>query len=163
MGRKSQLGIRAPDPYVFVSSAILWSIAFSLCRVFFVDATKLVFAVAYIASMVTMFVWAEAQWGRIAGLTAAIVYGFAPYRFVDLYVRGAIGEHTAFVFLPIILWGLLKLARCRNRRWGMVVAASIAGLLLSHNAMSLMFLPVVFLYGAYLNFLRLRSGVSLLS
>lgn len=123
----------------------------------FVDATKLVFAVAYIASMVTMFVWAEAQWGRIAGLTVAIVYGFAPYRFVDLYVRGAIGEHVAFAFLPFVLWGLLKLARSRNRRWGMVVSASVAGLLLSHNAMSLVFLPVVFLYGAYLNFFETKE------
>lgn len=125
---------------------------FHLIGFSFVDATKLVFAAAYIASMVAMFVWAESQWGGIAGLTAAVLYGFAPYRFVDLYVRGAIGEHVAFVFLPLILWGLLKLARSRNRRWGMMVSLGTAGLLLSHNAISLMFLPVGFLYGAYLVF-----------
>ncbi|MBI5449611.1 hypothetical protein HY948_04850 [Candidatus Gottesmanbacteria bacterium] len=118
----------------------------------FVDATKLVFAAAYIISMIAMFVWAGSQWGSIAGLAASVLYGFAPYRFVDLYVRGAIGEHVAFVFLPLVLWGLLKLARSGNRRWGMVVAASTAGLLLSHNAISLMFFPVIFLYGVYLNF-----------
>src|SRR3989344_780218 len=70
----------------------------------FIDSTKLVFAVSYIASIVTMYLWIRAAWGSVAGFTAAILYGFAPYRFVDLYVRGAIGEHVAFIFPPLICY-----------------------------------------------------------
>lgn len=119
----------------------------------FVDSTKLVFASAYVASIVAMYLWAHASWGKAAGLTAAVLYGFAPYRFIDLYVRGAIGEHMAFVFPPLICYGLLMLARIKS---GIHTAAFIyiavgTGLLiLSHNALSLMFLPVIFFYALYL-------------
>ncbi len=118
----------------------------------FVDSVKLVFAAAFVASFLTMYAWATLQWGAAAGMVAAVLYGFAPYRFVDLYVRGAIGEHVAFVFPPLILWGMLKLARSDKKpmAWITVVAAGMAGLVLSHNALSLMFLPVIVLYGLYL-------------
>lgn len=117
----------------------------------FVDSTKLVFAVSFIASMLTMYWWAAAAWGVWPGLAAAVLYGFAPYRFVDLYVRGAIGEHMAFVFLPVILWGLYQLAR-RNRSLCAAISISFgtAALILSHNALSLMFLPLAAAYAVYL-------------
>jgi len=117
----------------------------------FVDSTKLVFAVAYIASVLAMFAWAQAQWGTVSGIVAGLLYGFAPYRFVDLYVRGAIGEHVAFVFPPLILYGIFMLAKKGIfGKWGIFTSLSMAGLILSHNAVSLMFLPVIILYVAYL-------------
>jgi len=74
-------------------ASFIHSVGFS-----FVDSTKLVFALAFVFSIVFMYVWVSSAWGKAAGLVAAVLYGFAPYRFVDLYVRGAIGEHMAFVF-----------------------------------------------------------------
>jgi len=117
----------------------------------FVDSTKLVFAVAFVASVLAMFVWAQAQWGALSGIIAALLYGFAPYRFVDLYVRGAIGEHMAFVFPPLVLYGLFMLAKKGMfGKWVMFTSLSMAGLIVSHNAVSLMFLPVIVLYIIYL-------------
>ena len=122
----------------------------------FVDSTKLVFAAAYIASIFSMYLWSKSQWGERAGFVAALLYGFAPYRFVDLYVRGAIGEHVAFIFPPLILWSLYK-------KKTIVGALSVAGLMLSHNAVSLMFAPIIALYILYLNrsYLRLLVAVAL--
>jgi uncharacterized integral membrane protein len=116
----------------------------------FVDSTKLVFALAYIASILSMYLWAGSVWGTIPGVVAAVLYGFAPYRFVDLYVRGAIGEHMAFVFLPLILWGLSELKKDRTSLRGpLTIAVGTAALILSHNALSIMFLPLVALYALY--------------
>lgn len=121
----------------------------------FVDSTKLVFAVAYIASALTMYVWAATAWGTAAGITASVLYAFAPYRFVDLYVRGAIGEHMAFVFPPLICYGLVILSRAKHI-WSpyamTIVAFGTTLLILSHNALSLMFLPIIALYALYLAF-----------
>jgi len=130
------------------------SVGFSL-----VDSTKLVFAVSFIFSIFAMFWWVRAQWGTVPAFVSAILYGFAPYRFVDLYVRGAIGEHVAFIFPPIILIGLLQLARFPKKpiKWGMITSLGLAGLLLSHNAVSLMFLPVIFLYLIYLYFFETKK------
>ena len=119
----------------------------------FVDSTKLVFASAFIVSMLSMYMWASSAWGVGAGIVAAVLYGFAPYRFVDLYVRGAIGEHMAFVFPPLIGWGLWRMSQNDTRPpiFALFVTACSTGLLIiSHNALSLMFLPVLILYGSYL-------------
>lgn len=117
----------------------------------FVDSTKLVFAVAYSLSMLAMFAWATSVWGIHAGVLAALFYGFAPYRFVDMYVRGAIGEHVAFVFLPVILWGIWQLGAARfTRLAASAVAIGISSLVLSHNALSLLYLGVCALYGLYI-------------
>lgn len=135
-------------PFPSYVGSLFHSIGFS-----FVDSTKLVFALGFAASILTMYWWASAAWGRGAGMTVAVLYGFAPYRFIDLYVRGAIGEHMAFIFPPVICMGLLLLAR--NKTGGSpgaiaLIASGTALLILSHNALSLMFLPVIAWYGLYL-------------
>jgi len=117
-----------------------------------VDSVKLVFGVSYLFSIIAFFLWAGNVWGPFAAFVGAVLYGFAPYRFVDLYVRGAIGEHVAFIFPPVIFMGLWTLAQGRRYTGDLLVALGMAGLLLSHNAVSLMILPIAFLYILYLSF-----------
>lgn len=135
-------------PFPSYVGSLMHAIGFS-----FVDSTKLVFALGYVASIFTMYWWAASAWGKAAGMTVAVLYGFAPYRFIDLYVRGAIGEHMAFIFPPVICLGLLRLARSKPGGYTgalAMIAIGTALLILSHNALSLMFLPVIGLYGLYL-------------
>lgn len=113
----------------------------------FIDSTKLVFAVAFSASILTMYLWAGSVWGKYAGITAAVLYGFAPYRFVDMYARGAIGEHVAFIFLPLVLWGIYTVSP-------IPIAFGTAALILSHNAFSVMFIPIILLYAVYVSYSR---------
>lgn len=115
-----------------------------------IDSTKLVFGIAYILSGLTMYLWISSFLGRAAGFIAGMLYLFAPYRFVDLYVRGAIGEHVAFVFPPLVLYFLLKLSKQPSQKYITGVAFSLGGLILVHNAISLMFLPLIFLYALFL-------------
>jgi len=132
-----------PLPYYLAS--FLHFLGFNL-----IDSTKLIFALSYIASGITMYFFVKELIGKKEGFIAALVYIFASYRFVDLYVRGAYGEHVAFVFPPLILYFLLKLSK-QYSYWYLVCGSlSVAFLILSHNAISLMFLPIIFLYGLYL-------------
>ncbi len=122
------------------------AIGFSL-----VDSVKLVFAFGYAASILAMYWFVKDFWGTIPGIVAAILYGFAPYRFVNLYVRGAIGEHVSFIFLPLILWGIADLARKKRKiLWGLFFSLSLAGLLLSHNAVSIMMIPCIVFFVLYM-------------
>lgn len=115
-----------------------------------VDSVKLVFGLAFVLSGITMYLWIRNVLGEYAGVIAGVLYMFAPYRFVDLYVRGAIGEHVAFTFPPLILYFLLKLSN-RYSYWYLIGGVlSFAGLVLSHNAITIMFIPIIFLYGSYL-------------
>lgn len=117
----------------------------------FIDSTKAVFVVSFVASVLSMYLFASSAYGVAAGVTAAVLYGFAPYRFVDLYVRGAIGEHLAFVFPPLIFHALWRMSGKRRSIYNLpYLAVCVALLILSHNALAIMFLPVAFLYAVYL-------------
>lgn len=116
----------------------------------FVDSVKIIFGLAFVLSGLTMYLWIKSFLGQKAGIIAAILYTFAPYRFIDLYVRGAIGEHVAFVFPPLVLYFLLRGAK-KSSYWNNIGGGlSFCGLILSHNAISLMFLPLILIYCIYL-------------
>lgn len=134
---------------------------FKLIGFTFVDSVKIVFAAAYVSSVIFMYLWVSHGWGAPAGILASVFYGFMPYRFVDLYVRGALGEHMSFVFPPLTAYLLLQLQQLsaeKNHRknklkiYGTTAGAAItiALLILSHNALSIIFLSAIILYISYL-------------
>lgn len=103
----------------------------------FAASVKSVFVLTYLASGLTMFVFAR-RWGNFAGLLAAVVYLWTPYRFSVMFVRAALGEHTALVFFPLILWSL---DAKNNSRWKIPLGAvAITGLMLSHAMMAQIFI-----------------------
>lgn len=132
-----------PSPSYFAS--LFHFLGFS-----FVDSVKLVFGLTFILSGLTMYLWIREFLGEKAGFASGLFYMFAPYRFVDLYVRGAIGEHVFFVFPPLVMFFLLKLSKAVRWRYIVGGSLSLAGLILSHNALTLMFLPVIFAYFLFL-------------
>lgn len=131
-----------PLPSYFAS--LFHVVGFSL-----VDSVKIVFGLSFVLSGLTMFLWLRAFLSEKAAVIGALLYTFAPYRFVDFYVRGAIGEHVAFVFPPLVLYFLYKLSKKQTYLSMVGGALSFAGLILAHNAISLMFLPVIFAYIFY--------------
>lgn len=116
-----------------------------------VDSLKLVFGISFALSGMTMYIFIkELLKDERAALLAGLLYIIAPYRFVDLYVRGAIGEHVAFIFPPLIFYFFLKLSK-RFSSWNLIfLAVSFAGFNLAHNAISIMFLPLFGLYALFL-------------
>lgn len=73
-------------------------------------------------------------------LLGAALYMAAPYHLHDIYVRGALAETAAFMWLPLIA---LAIDRLPQRRAMLLLAASFAALLLSH-------LPLAMLTGIFL-------------
>lgn len=124
----------------------------------FIDSVKSVFVFSYILSGVVMYFWVKEFLSKEAGFVAAILYLFAPYRFVEMYVRGDIGEHVAFIFPPLILYFLLKIQKFNSKSllenniypYFLGLSLSVTGLILAHNAITLIFLPVIAGYVIYL-------------
>ena len=52
---------------------------------------------------------------KIAWITS-MLYSMSLYRLVDIYVRGALGEVLAFIFLPLILVGLYDVLYGDNKK-----------------------------------------------
>ncbi|MCL4385606.1 MAG: glycosyltransferase family 39 protein [Cyanobacteria bacterium] len=127
----------------------------------FVDSAKIVFGLSVVLSGISMYMWLSSFLPEEAGFTAAILYMFTPYRFVENYVRGDIGESLSFVFPPLIFYFLFKLSKKINWKYFLFTGFSVDLLVLSHNAVSLMFIPLVILYGLFL-LLQLKNKKSFL-
>jgi len=84
---------------------------FRLIGLGYLDAVKLVYALAWIASGLTMYVLARRlgasgvePWLSEAGaLLAAVVYVYLPYHIATVYVRGAFAESVAWAIFPLAL------------------------------------------------------------
>lgn len=119
-----------------------------------IDSTKIVFGLGIVLSGIFMYLWLAEFLALKAAFVGAVLYVYAPYRFVDLYVRGDIGENLAFAFMPLSLYFILKLSQKINAKYVVLGSLSIALLILSHNAISLIYMPFIAFYGAFLGFLR---------
>ena len=133
----------------------------------FQGSIKIVTVAVTLGSTLAMY-WALSQkFKKEASFAGAITYLFAPYRFVDLYVRGSFGENVAFLFIPLVLGLILKLAD-GNKLFLPILSFAITGLVLSHNVMAVLFLPVLFVIGLILTeksrlniFLGFLGGVAI--
>lgn len=111
-------------------------------------AFRMLIGGGYVLSGFTMYWWLKNRFGKTAGFVGTIFYLWTPYRFLDIYVRGALAENFAYVFLPLILLGIDKVFTSKSKVnwWWLLMTISTVGMFLGHNVVSAMFLPVAFLW-----------------
>ncbi len=115
----------------------------------FIDTIKIVGIIGFLAAALSMYLFTREFWGEKGGILASIVYLYAPYRAVNFYVRAAVNEFYASVFFPLVLLAIYKLFQKQSYRWGVLLALSITGLILSHNQMLMIFSPVIGIWTLY--------------
>lgn len=114
----------------------------------FVDAIKTLFVVSVFFSGFFMFLASRSLWKNTwAGIISAILYVYFPYRMVDLYVRGSIGESLSFVLFPLLFYLAIKLIGKSSFLLVGGIGVSVASLIMTHNIMTVLFMPayVVFI------------------
>lgn len=101
-----------------------------------VDTLKILFGTTVPLSAIFMFLASRKLWkSDLAGLISSLLYIYLPYRIVDLYARGSVGESLAFVLFPLLIWLVLQNS--------FLVAIFFAALILTHNIMALLFAPIL--------------------
>ncbi|MFZ2025212.1 MAG: hypothetical protein WAV51_02950 [Microgenomates group bacterium] len=115
---------------------------FHVFGVEFVTAFKYTSAFAYLSALVFCFLWLKTKWSQKSASFGTIAAAFVPYWFVELYVRGSIGEIWAITFLFLGFFSIEK-------RSGFLLTLAACLLLLSHNGLSIIFLPILGLYVLY--------------
>lgn len=118
----------------------------------FINSIKLVFALSTVFSIVFMYLASREFWGnKWAGFGSALLFAYLPYRLVDLYVRGSIGETVAFAFFPFLFFCVVRIYRNpKHILYIPLIGFGIAGLVLSHNIMATFFLPILLLFAIML-------------
>ena len=113
----------------------------------FVDSIKILFAASVPLSAFFMFLASRILWKNVlAGIISAIIYVYFPYRMVDLYVRGSIGESLSFVLFPLLFYLAIKLVDKASSLLVGGIAISVGILIMTHNIMTVLFMPVFIIF-----------------
>ncbi|MBD3279767.1 MAG: hypothetical protein GF390_03580 [Candidatus Pacebacteria bacterium] len=123
-------------------------------------ALKSLFLFSVIGSGLTMYGLAQ-SWlqDRRAALLSALVYIWAPYHFLTVFVSAAIGTAFAFMFVPLIFWGLLLLDQKKLRSGLIFTSLGVAGMALSHLMTLVMISPLLGLVVFALIWQRLNKPI----
>ncbi|KKU58235.1 MAG: hypothetical protein UX80_C0005G0055 [Candidatus Amesbacteria bacterium GW2011_GWA2_47_11b] len=127
----------------------------------YIDVVKSVGVLGFITAAASMYFLGREFWGRLGGLVAAAFYTYAPYHSVDFYVRGAMNEFWALALFPAIFYFSYKLIH-DGAKYIPLVAISVAGLMLSHNPILMIFAPVLVIWCLFWTF-KFRSISSIRS
>ena len=142
-----------PLPYLI--SAFYHLLGFS-----FINSIKLLLITAYVGSGITMFYWLKSEFSRKAAFVGAIFYLFAPYHLVVMHFRSSVGELTALVFLPLSLLFIKKFAQNYSITNLVLSSISMSLLILSHQVVSLIGIPFIFIYS--LLYTKLKRPINLI-
>lgn len=110
----------------------------------FIDAIKIMFTLTMVLSGIFSYLWLSKLFNKWSALIGSLVYLYTPYHLVDMYNRGSLGELLALAVAPFILWQI-------ERRSLFFSAVGTAGLILSHNILAAVFLPVLVIYALLRN------------
>lgn len=100
-------------------------------------STKLVIALGLILASLFMYLLAREFWGNKGGIISSLLYLYAPYSAVNVYVRGNIAESWGYAFVPLFFYGVVKIYKNQNPYFVLVSALGLAGIILSHNLTAL--------------------------
>ncbi|HYK09087.1 MAG TPA: 6-pyruvoyl-tetrahydropterin synthase-related protein, partial [Candidatus Eisenbacteria bacterium] len=128
-------------PLVYYVGSFIHLFGFS-----FVNSTKIVFGLGFVFAALAMFLWVRKHYGIIPGLFAAILYTYAPYHSVDIYVRGALSEFFSWIFIPLILLVIDLLFEKREKKYSILLGIFFGLLMLSHTLVMLQFGPLLLVY-----------------
>jgi hypothetical protein len=131
----------------------------------YIGAAKLLFFLPLVFGSLGMYLLAKELFGKVPGVTAAILYLFAPYRALDSYVRGAVGESFALAIIPFVFYFSLQLIRKRNIKYFAITILTTFLFFVSHNIMILIFTPLIIIWVLFWLYKEKWSGlkISLLS
>ena len=136
----------------FYIGALLFGLFGSL-----MGALKGVFLISALLSVYGMYLLLNRFFGKAASFAGALIYMYTPFRAVEIYVRGAIGEALAIALFPWLLLGIATLIKKTNKRNIVFAAITVSLFLLTHNYFFLLVAPFAILFTFVLIFFEKRK------
>lgn len=131
-----------PIPYILGSLLHFVGFDFQTCF-------RIVMGLGSLLGIIFSYVWFRGHFSRPAAMFGTVLYFFVPYRFLNTYVRGAFAENLAYGFIPLSFFLVDAVTKTRKKLYFLMLIGSIALILLSHNEVSAIFLPILALYSLF--------------
>lgn len=120
------LGFAYPNLFLYFPAGL------RLCNISMVTAYQsLLVLINVLTLFVTYYAAKTITKSNYASIVACIVYMLSPYRLSDLYIRGALGEVIAMIFLPLVIAGIYHIFLGNKNKWYLLVIG-YSGILHSH-------------------------------
>ncbi len=122
----------APLPYYigagvyFISNNIVYS-------------TLAMYLIGIIIAPISMYFLLKKIFGSLSAIVGSLIYTYAPYHAVEIFVRGAVGEYWAFGLMPLVILFLIKTYQHKSLFNITTGAMLYAALILSHNILAMIF------------------------
>lgn len=111
----------------------------------YVAVFKLILIVSTILGGLGIYFFSLKFFNKTSSLAAAIFYIYAPYRFLNMYVRGTVAEALALGMYPFLLYAIERLLE--KKKGSMVLVSIVSALLIvSHNITAFFGIPLSILY-----------------
>ena len=124
--------------FIYPNISLLFPAFLRICGVSMVTAYQSMMVLINVATTVAVYVSVKSMVkSEYAAVVASVLYVLAPYRLSDLYIRAALGESLAMIFLPLALAGLYHVFLGDKKKWYLLVLG-YCGILQSHVLSCLM-------------------------
>ena len=107
-------------------------------------STKITAVLAILLSSFSMYLLTREFWGKWGAVLSSILYTYAPFHAVDIFVRGDFAELLAYGFIPLPILGIYRLYSERSKGlwfWTVFTAITFSAIVISHNLTALMVAP----------------------
>jgi hypothetical protein len=129
------------EPLIIIGLSPLWAI-------------KILFIVSTLASGLGVYFWLSGQKTKFTGFMSALIYMALPYKLIDLYQRGSLGECIALAIVPFILAFIDRYILTKQSKHLLLSGFLLAALITAHNSLAFILAPVILIYF----YLKLESG-----
>ncbi len=116
----------------------------------FINTIKIILGVSLLLSGLFCFLWFKKIFNSLAAFVGALCYVLFPYHLYDVYQRGSVGEVVALAVVPFIFLQAEKQSF-------LFTSIGIALLILAHNTLALLFLPIIISYLFFKKLFTLKS------
>lgn len=117
--------------------------------------------ITWLSSAGFMYLFLRKHFSLFPSLLGSILYTFAPYHILDIFVRSAFPEFTAIAFIPALFWAIKAGYDSQKGYWFTLMSIFLAIVLISHPPTLLMFSPLILLYIAILTVQNKSKQVTL--
>src|SRR5258708_3218762 len=122
-----------------------------------IDSIKILFILSFVLSAIGMFFLSRKIWKNdLSALISSVIYLYAPYRAVDVWVRGALPEAISFVFFPLIILVMENYLEKRKRKNLLIFSLLFGLLVINHNLSIVLFAPFLIVWIVF-RFLQIRE------
>jgi hypothetical protein len=129
-----------PEIFLYIPAIIM-----AISGVHVLTAYKFFLIVINFFTFLSMFISAKGIFKKKSvAWISSLLYTFSLYRLTDIYVRGALGEILAFIFIPIIFYGLYEIIFDENQKWW-IISLGLFGLANSHVLTFIICIPIIVL------------------